>query len=113
MACIESICEGCFYEGQATEANRELEDLRGELERMRHVLASAKAELEGVKRAYCLVRKDLLQEQEENSRLKRELEQMERQAPAAGQEAVRPYMDFMARLRRTMQTAPDLLAQEG
>ena len=99
-------CEGCFFEGEARNAHAEAERLHRERD-------EARRELESVKKAYCLLRRDLLSAQEENSRLKRELEQMERQAPAAGQEAVRPYLDFVARLRRTMGTAPDLLAQEG
>lgn len=92
-------CDGCFFEGEARNAHAEAERLHRERD-------EARRELESVKKAYCLLRKDLLSAQEENSRLKWELEQMKRQTPATGQD-VRPYLDFVARLRRTMLTAPE------
>lgn len=116
MSC-KSECSGCYYENELRavkdllrSTNEELEDLREELEKMRHSLACAKGELEAVKRAYCLARKDLLQEQEKTAKLEREL--AEAKDDRSGEDT-RPYVDFLARLRRTMLTAPDLLAEEA
>lgn len=100
-------CLGCWYEEQA---RRSL----GELSEARHERLEARRELASVKRAYCLLRKDLIAAQERCAALEKELEAARTAAKTKDAEPdKRAYVDFVARLRRTMNTAPDLLAEEG
>ena len=101
--CMGTECSGCFYENEwriekdnRKFANEEIEDLRKQL-------TETRCELETVKRAYCLIRKDLIAAQEKNAKLERDLADAKE---GRNSEDTRAYVDFVARLRRIMLTAP-------
>lgn len=107
--CTESECSGCFYESEMRTAQNALKCANETIEELKDKLGDARYELDALKRSLCESRHAMQLAQEEAGRLKKKLEAAETKILKRS-DLPRAYVDFIARLRRTMDTAPGMQA---
>ena len=107
--CPETECSGCFYENEMRTAQNALKCANEEIEDLKEKLADTRYELDALKRSLCEARHERQLLVNEAAALKKMYEAA-RGGALKRSDLPRAYVDFIARLRRTMDTAPGMQA---